>query len=120
MKSFIASILVFCALLGVILINYSYVLRVCDEIEQKIDALPECEKADEAVFDLLALWDKQCRKLKVSISLHQIDKMEEALADLHCAVTIKDTRTFEQSRFRAKAILEDIRNGEVPRVENLM
>ena len=120
MKSFIASLLVFGVLLCVILINYSYVLRVCEELEQKIDALPECSEATEAMSDLLILWDKRSSMLKFSISLRQIDKMEECLSDLYYAASHGDARVFEQSRFRAKAVIRDIRDGEVPRVENFM
>lgn len=120
MKSFVASILVFGVLLCVIFINYNYVLRVCEELEQKIDALPACGEATEAINDLVERWETESRKLKLSISLRQIDKMEECLSDLYYAASYGDANIFEQSRCRAKAIIRDIRDGEMPLVENFM
>ena len=120
MKSFVVSILTFCTLLCVILINYNYVLRVCEKMEQEIDALPECGEATEAVGHLTELWEEESRKLKLSIPLRQLDKMEECLSDLRYAVRLGDARIFEQSRSRSKAVIEDIREGEMPLAENLM
>ena len=120
MKSFVASILVFSALLGVILLNYCYVLRVCKEFEEKVDALPECGAAAEAVDELVGFWNEKSRKLKFSLSLHEIDKMEECLADLCYATNFEDARIFEQSRFRAKIIIKEIQDDEIPRIENWM
>ncbi len=120
MKSFVISALIFCLLLGVIFLNYCYVLRVCRELEEEINTLPPCDTADEAVAELIDFWEKESRKLKLSLSLRQLDKMEECLADLCYAITFDDARIFEESRFRAKAIIKDIHDGEIPRVENWM
>ena len=120
MKSFVASMLVFGMLLCAILLNYNYVLRVCVELEQKIDTLPACSEAAEAVDDLMKRWETESRKLKLSISLHQIDKMEECLSDLYYAAHYGDANIFEQSRCRAKTIIRDIRDGEMPLAENFM
>ena len=120
MKSFAVSVFIFCVLLCVILTNYAYVLRVCEDLEQKADALPECSEAMGATGELLALWEKESGKLKLSISLRQIEKMEECLSDLHYAASHGDARIFEQSRSRIKAVIDDIRNGEMPLPENFM
>lgn len=120
MKSFVISAIIFCLLLGVILLNYCYVLRVCNELEEKIDALPDCSTAGEAVREMIDFFEKESRKLKLSLPLRQLDKMEECLADLSYASTFGDARIFEESRFRAKAIIKDIHDGEIPRIENWM
>lgn len=118
MKSFAASIVMFGALLGIIIWNCCYIVRVCDELDRMIDALPTAESASQSVSELRDYWERENASVSIAIPLQIIEKAEDCFAELQYAADYGDVATFERNRYLAKAIVQDLRERELPRFEN--
>ena len=63
MKSFVSSLLIFALLLGGMILNYHYINDTCDTLAARIDALPPCGEAEDAILALGAFWETHKGKI---------------------------------------------------------
>ena len=118
MKSFFCSLGIFILMLGLIVWNYVYMASTCDALAEKIEALPACDGADDALAALSEYWDREKNKIGISVSQHTIDKMNDCMAELKYAVKNRDAQIFECARYRAISIVEELRDAESLSLEN--
>ena len=101
MKSFVSSLLIFALLLGGMILNYHYINDTCDTLAARIDALPPCGEAEDAIAALGAFWEAHKGKIELSVSGSDIEYFEESLAELTVANQEKEEADFAT----AKALL---------------
>lgn len=118
MKSFLGSLLVFALMLGMIISNYLYITRACEEIARKIEDLPPCEEATDAAAELESYWKDRKAIFSISISKQQLDKMALCVAELSHATATGDARLFERTRIHALCLIREIQDSESFRAGN--
>ena len=112
MKGFVASLLLFGALLGVIVFNSLYVTRACQDLQAALQALPPVAEADAAAAALCSLWEHEESKLRVSVSQNMLDKINAIFAELTYAVRFNDAVSFEKCRLLAIQSFKEIEDNE--------
>ena len=112
MKGFIISLLVFGLLVGGIILNSVYIDKTCQELEEKLDALPGVTEATAQTAALCARWEKENSKISISVSLQMLDKIDAILAELDYAVHFGDEAAFEKCRVLAKVAIKEIKDNE--------
>ncbi len=118
MKSFWVSMIMFCALLVMIILNCCYTVRACDELDCMIQALPNAENASQAVSELRDYWKQKSGGVSISTPLQIIQRVEDCFTELQYAADYGDARTFEKNRYLAKTLIQELRDRELPRLEN--
>ena len=92
MKTFIASLILLCAVATFIAFNTAYIVRISDEMLEIAESLPESKAAFEADIPsamektqrLWDLWDKTIDKFAFTIGYGHIDR-----ADYPCAACVE-------------------------------
>ena len=98
MKSFLFSLLILGILIAVIIGNGFYVRGVASELSAKLGQLPECEQAKESAQALWAIWQKQEKRLELSVSATDISEIGCHFTQLCVAAEQNDKKAFEQAR----------------------
>ena len=118
MKGFVVSLCVFSLLLGGIILNSFYINSTCEALLQQIDALPDANKAAAPTAALCDAWEHQKSKIRISVSLSTLDKVDAILAELDYAARFGDAVTFERGRALARQAITEIKENEGLTLEN--
>ena len=102
MKTFIASLILLCAVATFIAFNTAYIVRISDEMLEIAESLPESKAAFEADIPsamektqrLWDLWDKTIDKFALTIGYGHIDRADDAAAELYFAAKNGDGDSF--------------------------
>lgn len=119
MKVFVASLILFVLLLGVIWWNYIFINSTADEMNRKVTALPSCAEAEEAVDALADYWEKRSAIAGLSVSYEVLYEVEENLSDLRSAATQNEEFEFEAARARVIVSIRQLRRLEQFSIENI-
>ena len=112
MKGFVASLLIFGALLGAIITNSVYVTRACKNLQAELRALPPVTEAADKTTALCRLWEREEAKLRISVSQNMLDKINAIFAELTYAVSFNDAVSFEKCRLLAIQSFKEIADNE--------
>ena len=118
MKSFLASIAIFGALIGIIIWNSLYVHRVCNTFTTTAEALPPCADGYEAVTSLIRKWEHESTYLELSVSHHSIDKISDCLYEWESAVQVGDEVEYERCRHLFLSTIYQIQRVERVTISN--
>lgn len=118
MKSFWASLCIFGTLIGVIIWNSIYIRRTCTALYEAAEALPACESAGLTVDALSDFWEQESSRIKLSVSRHTINKIDECLAEWKSAAKLEDETEYERCRHLFLTVMEQISRAETPSPRN--
>lgn len=98
MKTFIAAVCMFLALLTVIIINCFFVSRTMNTLEQALVALPAHTLAEAPLEELLEYWESRHNELSFSISFNEIKAMDDSILHMQVAAREGDAYEYEMGR----------------------
>lgn len=112
MKGFVASLLLFAALLAAIAVNCVFVARTTEQAQALLAAIKEEENAPALASKLEAFWQKREPLLMLSVSYDKLCEMRTQLASLRVAAEFGQAAELERARLLALNLLEQIRRPE--------
>ena len=106
-------------ILLVVVMNATFVRSVTDELYTRLNELPVSKGGFEAsggddVKSFYALWSEKRPSLSLSIHEDELDRIDEAAADLYGAAQSGDFETYCAARERLMAFLPTLADGEKP------
>ena len=127
MKTFIASLILLCAVAAFIAFNTTYVVRISDEMLEIAESLPESKAAFEADIPsamektqrLWDLWDKTIDKFAFTIGYGPIDRADDA-AELYTAAKNGDGDSFVTAAIKFRDALSRLKKLESFDFESIM
>ena len=114
MKSLIITIILFCLLLGCIIINSFFVHRTVAHLNDLLSQIEDSPDRESTLSELEAYWEKQEQLLSFSVSFRDLDHVGETLAGLRWAHDERDEKEFRKYH----ALLSDAVE-EIARIERL-
>ena len=114
MKSFIAATILFCLLIGIIIINSIYTKKIAEELEDKILALDFENEITDDIDSIQKYWKKKEKVIGISVGFKEIDKTSELIIALKVHYQYQNREEFE----KAKLLLIDVID-EITRLEKL-
>lgn len=119
MKTFWAALALFAVLLGVVVLNFYHINHVADELNRKLDALPACEEAEEALDEMYRYWEGHKKCASLSVSYEVLYKMEENMTDMRSAMAEEEASEFEKARALMRISIRQMRRLEKFSIENI-
>lgn len=106
-------------ILLVVVMNAAFVRGVTDELYTRLSALPVSKDSFEAsggdeVRSFYALWSEKRASLSLSIHEDELDRIDEAAADLYGAAQSGDFKSYCAARERLMSFLPTLADGEKP------
>lgn len=106
-------------LLLVVVTNATFVRSVTDELYSRLNTLPVSKDTFETsggddVKSFYALWSQKRPSLSLSIHEDELDRIDEAAADLYGAAQSGDFEAYCAARERLMAFLPTLADGEKP------
>ena len=128
MKTFIASLILLCAVAAFIAFNTTYIVRISDEMLEIAESLPESKAAFEADIPtnkkktqrLWDLWDKTIDKFAFTIGYGHIDRADDAAAELYTAAKNGDGDSFVTAAIKFRDALSRLKKLESFDFESIM
>ncbi len=114
MKSLIVTVILFCLLLGAIILNSILVHRTVDHLNDLLSQIESVTDQDSTLSELETYWEKQKKFLSLSVSFRDLDHVEETLVGLRWAYDEQDEKEFRKYH----ALLTDA-VAEIARIERL-
>lgn len=115
MKHTIIAGMLLILILLVVVMNATFVRSVTDELYTRLNELPVSKGGFEASGgDVYALWSEKRPSLSLSIHEDELDRIDEAAADLYGAAQSGDFETYCAARERLMAFLPTLADGEKP------
>ena len=119
MKHTIIAGMLLILILLVVVMNATFVRSVTDELYTRLNELPVSKGGFEAsggddVKSFYALWSEKRPSLSLSIHEDELDRIDEAAADLYGAAQSGDFETYCAARERLMAFLPTLADGENP------
>ena len=118
MKAFIASLCVLTVLLGLILLNATFVHRTASDLEERIEALGIDDVAP--LLELERYWKEKKTLIGLSVSTNMIQSIDERIAEMHAAIVQGDEVELEVASRLALVAIERIRYHERCSIDNLL
>ena len=118
MKSFWASILICGILILLIIWNSLYIHRVCGELTEAAIALPACPEGETALGSLIERWGQEHVYIDLTVSRHQIDKINDCLYEWQSAAKTGDEAEYERCRYLFLSLVNQILRTESVTVGN--
>lgn len=121
MRSFIATIILFCTTFLAATANFIYVNRLADEMTDLVDALPSInedscvEKADE----LCKKWEENAPFVGLSVGFLTVDKLSEHCQTLRSCAAVGDVYGYHAAITLLRDSVDDVRRLEQFLVSNL-
>lgn len=114
MKSFWIALILMVLMLGGILLNANGINRIVEEMEARLDRLPEIDDPSCAAEakDLLQAWEKQVGRVSLSVSFPVFDRVSEQAALLYAAALSKNPSGYRAATVLLYDALEDMRRLE--------
>lgn len=114
MKSFFIALLLLCLMLCGVLFNSLYINNVANEIETRLDALPDvadpaCETAAAA---LIGYWETQVGRVSLSVRFPIFDRITEQTSLLHAATVCGDLYGYRAALALLYDAVDDLRRLE--------
>ena len=119
MKTFVAALVIFGALLLLIIGNAIFIHRTANELDARLAALPACTEATNAVNELQSFWQERQEWVGFSVSYEEIRKMDECIIEMQSACAQNEESDFETAKRLAFSAVAHIRRLERFSAENL-
>lgn len=122
MKTFTVSIVLAVLMLGVIVWNAFYINNVANEMERRLDELPDVSSPDCAGFaeDLRRQWETHDDWVGLTVSYTITDRVSEQAAVLSACAECGDLYGFRTARALLRDAVGDMRRLERFHVGNLL
>ncbi len=122
MRSFGISILLLLVMLGGIGYNYIYINRVADELNTKIDALPEigAEDCPARAAEIVDYWEEHADTVGLSVGYTVVDRVSEQAATLSACAACKDLFGYQTALALLRDAVGDMRRLERFGIGNLL
>ena len=112
MKSFIAAILLFFALVFVIICNGIYVRGVCDEISDICKSLSTNSSPEIKSEELSDLWKQKKPLIEFSVRISETERMTDLIESLNASVLLKNEAEIKKYCTLISGHAKDIANHE--------
>lgn len=119
MKTFYVSLGIFLLTLVLIVCNAVYIHHITNELQKRLDSLPACERAGDALEALQAYWDRHQCGIELSVSSNTVWQMRDRIAEMKAASAVADAVEFELARALAQSIVLRVQRAECLTLENL-
>jgi len=108
MKSFVLTVILFCLLISVIVINSLYTKNIANEIEKKITDLDFEEEITDELNEIQEYWEKQEKIVGISVGFKEIDKTCELIISLKTYYQYQNKQEFERVKLLLLDVIEEI------------
>lgn len=96
MRSLIISLVLTALLVCTVICNALYVRSFAADMKSLIRDVQQDTSSDKAFYELRSVWDRERDLLALSVHLSEIDRMNEYITRLGCAVLAGDCAAVEQ------------------------
>ena len=118
MKAFIASICVFAALLGLIILNAAFIHRTANTLEDRVVALTVGD--ENALLELEHYWQQKKTLIGLSVATDKICAIDERIAEIHTGIAQGDEAALRAAARLALVAIERVRYNERCSIDNLL
>ncbi len=122
MKSFIVTLLIFSALLGIITINFFYINSVGDELEKKVEELDisSIEECKIKLEELSLYWKDIETKISLSVSYTELNCIDDNITKMMTYLEHRDIVNFECYKASLLNAIEEMRRLEKFSLKNIL
>ncbi|MBQ8309681.1 MAG: DUF4363 family protein [Clostridia bacterium] len=122
MKSLFATLILLIVLLGSITVNFFFINRVADRMEEMIDALPsiDSDTCKAKTQEIRNYWEDRTDLIGLSVGYNIIDRVCEQAALLVACAEVQDLYGYHSAQALLRDAVGDVRRAEQFSVGNLL
>ena len=118
MKTLIASIILFCILIAVIIVNVFYINQTVQELRTLTEEI-NLDSSDDEVKALIDTWQKRKKYLALSVSYSSLDEICDLVIQIASAYKAGNTEALERNKELLFDELSGITRFEKISIENV-